>query len=616
MSRPPQVPEPDPTNTSHGPERQEVMTLVFTDLVGSTRLKEELGNSEALRLILEHHRLVRDLLREYQGGLEVSTSGDSFFLAFRRPSDAVAFSLRLQARLHAWNREAGRPVQDRVGVHAGEVTVEANAQGGIHDLHGLEVDKCARVMSLAQGGQVLLTRFAFENARAGLKGTPIPQVDRVEWASHGHYQLKGVAEPIEICEVTDPGRAPLEAPADSDKVKRVAVAEEPEEEEATGWRRWLVGRRVSRRLAWIGAAVSVLVGWAGVMVPGIVEASYDWGYLFRKTEVPTEAAIVRMDSESHDELGQPWLQQWDRRVHAALIDRLAEMGARCVVFDVLFDLPAEDPGQDQAFIEAAKRFGKVVVAGVLQAEERPEIFLGHRTQGPIPEIEEVAVWGLVERAGADRTIRRPGREVELKESLSSAVMQVLGERGGVAPRNPWLNYYGPAGTVPSHPYSAVLGGRIDPTSLSNRVVFVGAVYDLPFTGGKGTDDFLTPYNRFSKSERRSAGVEIVATATLNRMRGDWLRLPTPWMQLSLVTVLGGVAGFGLCFLRPLPALILAVGAGTVVGLLAMTSVWVTQIWFPWLAFSAVQLPLALGWSVVAWAQVTGRRASLRTEGTK
>ena len=49
------------------------MTMLFTDLVGSTRLKEDLGNTEAVRLILEHHGLVRGLLRGYPDGFEIST---------------------------------------------------------------------------------------------------------------------------------------------------------------------------------------------------------------------------------------------------------------------------------------------------------------------------------------------------------------------------------------------------------------------------------------------------------------------------------------------------------------------------------------------------------------
>src|SRR5690606_26288183 len=149
MSRPTRPPIPESNADSGALDRREVMTLLFTDLVGSTRLKEDLGNVHALRLIQEHHAHVRALLREYPDGLEISTAGDSFFLAFRKPSDAVSFALRLQARLQQWNQKNDRKLLDRIGIHSGEVTVEPDVTGAVRDLHGLEVDKCARVMSLA-----------------------------------------------------------------------------------------------------------------------------------------------------------------------------------------------------------------------------------------------------------------------------------------------------------------------------------------------------------------------------------------------------------------------------------------------------------------------------------
>ncbi|MBL9127873.1 MAG: adenylate/guanylate cyclase domain-containing protein, partial [Verrucomicrobiales bacterium] len=123
MSRPNSPSGSGEASASGVPGRREVMTMLFTDLVGSTRLKEELGNTEAVRLILEHHGLVRGLLKEYPDGFEISTAGDSFFLAFRRPSDAVAFALRLQGRVERWNRGLKAKLLDRVGIHTGEVTV-------------------------------------------------------------------------------------------------------------------------------------------------------------------------------------------------------------------------------------------------------------------------------------------------------------------------------------------------------------------------------------------------------------------------------------------------------------------------------------------------------------
>ena len=144
--------------------RSGLVTLLFADLVGSTELKQRAGDAPGLRLIDQHHAAVRELLRQFIGAEEISTAGDSFFLVFAGPSDAVRFALRLQARLRQLAEETGLRLQDRVGIHAGEVFERENAEAVVvKDLGGLHVDLCARVMSLAHGGQVLMTRFVFDD---------------------------------------------------------------------------------------------------------------------------------------------------------------------------------------------------------------------------------------------------------------------------------------------------------------------------------------------------------------------------------------------------------------------------------------------------------------------
>ncbi len=78
-----------------------LLTLLFTDLVGSTQLKQELGDHAAVALIQQHRALVREILSGFKEGEEIETAGDSFFLVFTKPSDAVQFSLLLQTRLRA-----------------------------------------------------------------------------------------------------------------------------------------------------------------------------------------------------------------------------------------------------------------------------------------------------------------------------------------------------------------------------------------------------------------------------------------------------------------------------------------------------------------------------------
>jgi WD40 repeat protein/class 3 adenylate cyclase/tRNA A-37 threonylcarbamoyl transferase component Bud32 len=211
-----------------------LMTMLFTDLVGSTALKEAVGDRAGASLTQQHHGLVRELLGGFKGGEEIGTAGDSFLIVFARPSDAVHFGLLLHARLRAMNQGSAARLEDRIGIHVGEVVIwEQGGSPNPKGLTGIQVDTCARVMGLAQGGQILLTRSAFDSARQMLKGEDIQGVGPLEWLNHGPYSLKGIEAPVEVCEVGEVGIAPLHAPAGSEKAQRQVT---PESEPVLGWR--------------------------------------------------------------------------------------------------------------------------------------------------------------------------------------------------------------------------------------------------------------------------------------------------------------------------------------------------------------------------------------------
>jgi class 3 adenylate cyclase/tetratricopeptide (TPR) repeat protein/tRNA A-37 threonylcarbamoyl transferase component Bud32 len=214
--------------------RTDVVALVFTDIVGSTSLKHQLGDRTGVSLIQRHHAVVRECLAGFPAGKEVETAGDSFLIAFSTPSAAVEFALLLQARVRVLSKASAVELQDRVGIHLGEVVVQEHARGlKPRDLYGIQVDVSARLMDLAQGGQILLTRSAFDSARQMLKGEDVAGVGPLEWLNHGPYLLKGIEASLEVCEVGEVGIAPLQAPAGSEKAHRQATAES---EPVLGWR--------------------------------------------------------------------------------------------------------------------------------------------------------------------------------------------------------------------------------------------------------------------------------------------------------------------------------------------------------------------------------------------
>ncbi len=217
-----------------------VLTLVFTDLAGSTALKSELGDRAVLGLIARHRAHIERLASLHEGRVIV-WAGDGCFLTFETSSTAVLFALALQ-QAHA--AESDLPGV-RVGVHIGEVTETPQPDGAAPRVEGLAVDLAARVSSLARPGQVLMSSAVFNNVRQRLRGEELGE--QIAWRAHGAYELKGFADPMDICEAGIEGVAPLEPPASSEKAHRAVT---PTEEDTLGWRP-AVGLHVPRRDHWV-----------------------------------------------------------------------------------------------------------------------------------------------------------------------------------------------------------------------------------------------------------------------------------------------------------------------------------------------------------------------------
>jgi class 3 adenylate cyclase len=110
------------------------VTLLFTDIEGSTRLLDEFGQRYA-QVLAEHRRTLREVFSRH-GGVEVNTEGDAFFVAFTRASDAVLAAKGIQDAL------ADGPVHVRIGIHTGEPVVTEE------EYVGLDVHRAARIMQL------------------------------------------------------------------------------------------------------------------------------------------------------------------------------------------------------------------------------------------------------------------------------------------------------------------------------------------------------------------------------------------------------------------------------------------------------------------------------------
>jgi class 3 adenylate cyclase len=180
------------------------VTFVFTDIEGSTRLLQELGDEGYGRVSGDHRRLVRETFGA-RGGTEIDTQGDAFFFSFPRARDAVAAAVDAQRALRDHDWPAGRDVSVRMGVHTGEPHV------GEEGYLGLDVVRAARISAAGHGGQILIS----ETTRA-LLGNQLPEGVAVH--DLGQQHLKDVQHE-HIYELSIDGRSLAGKPLKTDKPK-------------------------------------------------------------------------------------------------------------------------------------------------------------------------------------------------------------------------------------------------------------------------------------------------------------------------------------------------------------------------------------------------------------
>ncbi|HEV2591259.1 MAG TPA: adenylate/guanylate cyclase domain-containing protein, partial [Gaiellaceae bacterium] len=159
-----------------------VVSLLFTDIEGSTRVLERVGRDRYASLLELHRALIRDAAAAHRG-YEVNCEGDSFFFSFEEAADAVAVAIEAQRSLEGakWpDHEAALRV--RMGIHTGE-PLSAPPR-----YVGLDVHRAARVMAAGHGGQILITA-------ATKKAAGIDCIDL------GEHRLKDLLEPLRLFQV-------------------------------------------------------------------------------------------------------------------------------------------------------------------------------------------------------------------------------------------------------------------------------------------------------------------------------------------------------------------------------------------------------------------------------
>jgi predicted ATPase/class 3 adenylate cyclase len=170
------------------------VTFLFTDIEGSTRLSQTLG--DGYRAVLTEHRRILHEVFELAGGTHLSTEGDALFVAFPDAGDALAACAAAQRALaaHRWPHPSARPLV-RMGLHTGL----ANPVGS--EYTSPEVHRAARVAAAAHGGQVLCSA-----ATAAATGLPLRAGEEPDWLLDlGLHRLRGFDSRDRLYQLVGPG---------------------------------------------------------------------------------------------------------------------------------------------------------------------------------------------------------------------------------------------------------------------------------------------------------------------------------------------------------------------------------------------------------------------------
>ena len=154
------------------------VTLMFTDIEGSTAMTERLGDARAQEVVRAHNAIIREQVAAHQG-FEVKSQGDGFMVAFSSARRALECAIAIQQTFAAHNEEhSAEPIRVRIGLHTGEAIKEGE------DFFGKTVILAARIASQAEGEQVLVSSL--------LKAL-VESSGEFEFAEGRDVELKGMA---------------------------------------------------------------------------------------------------------------------------------------------------------------------------------------------------------------------------------------------------------------------------------------------------------------------------------------------------------------------------------------------------------------------------------------
>ena len=307
---------------------------------------------------------------------------------------------------------------------------------------------------------------------------------------------------------------------------------------------------------------------------------------------PEDIVIVAVDEPSMAEMGQQW--PWPRSLHAQLIRKLHQAGARVIGFDILFAEPST-PAEDQAFVRALQDVKKVVLVSVFSIIDDP--LFRHATRvNPAPAFRDAAIIGhpLVS-IDADGVVRRtrlmaldmPSFALQTFRRFIGNPAAAMGapEQKRFSPQtllqNVLINYRGPARTIKTVSYYQALDyeGMLPPGVFSDKIVLIGwSLEGSPEPNRLTGDLFLTPFSWTAGSAL--SGIEIQATILSNIFEGRFIHELDPGQRWLLLLALALTLSAFFAWINPVAAPLTAILWS---GLLLALAEWIfakVHLWLP------------------------------------
>ena len=299
------------------------------------------------------------------------------------------------------------------------------------------------------------------------------------------------------------------------------------------------------------AAALAIVAYSTELMRALELQSVDARFDVRGTqERPEDIVVVGIDDVTFSDLNEQW--PFPRRLHAQVIDRLREAGAKAIAVDIQFTEPS-NPRDDNALIEAVGRTRGIVLSTTeTNARGESRIFgdeavvreVGARAASTVVRPDPGGTYRKMHyEEGGLVTFPIAIAEAQSGEEIDPGEMEGDGEA--------WIDYRGPPGTFLEVPYSRVLRGQVPDSVFRGKTVIVGAtapsLQDVHPTSTSG-DELMS-------------GPEIQASATWTAEHGFPLSSSGITVDLLLILLLGAIPAAVTLRLKPLTSLLVALGLG-------------------------------------------------------